>query len=232
MVKEEVFGLKKDEEEEEDVYSDTDGDESEVEKEVGTEEEESEEEELNHGDEEGSEEEESEEQEDGGLGPFWGFVFKARDVVDDDTEDIIDEYVSKETKRTLKEKEEEEIEMYMDDEDQPETIGEMIKDVLDITDEFEQSGSCCFETCSRRTISSIGKMTELLLDNKESLQAHNPKMFETTYKLPNKRSGRKIGNRKVTTHRKRKFCRILKLEEVWVYQRLMPYCNVRTSVFV
>ena len=50
-------------------------------------------------------------------------------------------------------------------------------------------------------------MTEFLLDNKESLQAHNPKMFAKTYKLlfPNKRSVRKIGNRKVTTHRKRIF---------------------------
>ena len=105
---------------------------------------------------------------------------------------------------------------------------------MDITDDFEHSRSCCFETCSRRRISNNGKMTEFLLDNKESLQAHNPKMFAKTYKLlfPNKRSVRKIGNRKVTTHRKRKFCRILKLEEVWVYQRLMPYCNVRTSVFV
>ena len=76
----------------------------------------------------------------------------------------------------------------MEDEDQPENIGEMIKDLLDITDDFEQSGPCCFEMCSRRTISSIGKMTVFLLDNKESLQVHNPKMFAKTYKLlfPNK----------------------------------------------
>ena len=59
-----------------------------------------------------------------------------------------------------------EIEMDVEPENQPETIGEMIKYVLDITDEFEQSGSCCFETCSRRTINSLGKMTEFLLDNK------------------------------------------------------------------
>ena len=59
-----------------------------------------------------------------------------------DIEDIMDEYVSKETKRGLKEKEEEVIEMYMDDEDQPETIGETIKEVFDITDDFEQSGPC------------------------------------------------------------------------------------------
>jgi hypothetical protein len=63
--------------------------------------------------------------------------------------------------------------MYIDNEDQPETNGEMIKDVLDITDEFEQSGPCCFETCSRRTINSLGKMTEFL-------QAHNPKMQKLT----------------------------------------------------
>ena len=44
----------------------------------------------------------------------------------------------------------------MEDEDQPENIGEMIKDLLDITDDFEQSGPCCFETCSRRTINKLG----------------------------------------------------------------------------
>ena len=135
-----------------------------------------------------------------------GFVFKAREYVDDELEDTIDKHVRKETKRILKEKEEEEIEMYIDDEDQPETSGEMIKDVLDIVDDFEQSGSCCFETCPRRTINSLGKMTEFLLNNKESIQAHNPRMFVKTYKLmfPNKWSVRKIGDRRVTVHRKRK----------------------------
>ena len=209
FVKEEVFGSKNDEEEEEDNDSDTDGDGSEVEEEEGTEEEESEEEEVDDGDEEGSEEEENEEGEEDenvGLEPFWGFVFKARDFVDEDMEDRLDKYVRKETKRIIKEKEEEEIEMYIDDEDQPETTGEMITDVMDITDDFEQSGSCCFEACSRRRINSLGKMTEFILDNKESLQAHNPRMFVKTYKLlfPNKCSVRKIGDRRVTVHRKRK----------------------------
>ena len=209
FVKEEVFGSKKDEEEEEDNDSDTDGDGSEVEEEEGTEEEESEEEEVDDGDEEGSEEEENEEGEEDenvGLEPFWGFVFKARDFVDEDMEDRLDKYVRKETKRIIKEKEEEEIEMYIDDEDQPETTGEMITDVMDITDDFEQTGSCCFEACSRRRINSLGKMTEFILDNKESLQAHNPRMFVKTYKLlfPNKCSVRKIGDRRVTVHRKRK----------------------------
>jgi hypothetical protein len=69
----------------------------------------------------------------------------ARDVVDDDIEDIMDEYVSKEIKRVLKEKEKEEMEMDVDPEGQPQNIGEMIKDILDITDEFEHSGSCCFK---------------------------------------------------------------------------------------
>ena len=35
--------------------------------------------------------------------------------------------------------------MDVDPEDQPEIIGEIIRDVLDITDAFEQSGTCCFE---------------------------------------------------------------------------------------
>ena len=50
-------------------------------------------------------------------------------------------------------------------------------------------------------------ITSSVLNNKEIIQAHNPKMFAKTYKLlfPNKRSVRKIGNRKVTTHRKRIF---------------------------
>ena len=76
--------------------------------------------------------------------------------------------------------------MYIDDEDQPETNGEMIKDVLDIVDDFEQSGSCCFETCPRRTINSLGKMTEFLLNNKESLQAlgvHNRIHINTVYRM-------------------------------------------------
>ena len=140
------------------------------------------------------------------MKPFWDFVFKAREYVDDELEDKIDEHVRKETKRILKEREKEEIEMDMDDEDHPKTTGEMIRDVMDITDEFEQSGSCCFETCPRRTINSLGKMTEFLLNNKESIQAHNPRMFVKTYKLmfPNKWSVRKIGDRRVTVHRKRK----------------------------
>jgi hypothetical protein len=221
FVKKEVFGIRKEEEEEEDNYSDTEEEASEVEEEVssedeeGTEEEESEEEEGDDGDEEGEEEESGEEESDDdesdedkneGVEPFWDFVFKARENVDDELEDTIDKHVRKETKRILKEKEEEEIEMYIDDEDQPETSGEMIKDVLDIVDDFEQSGSCCFETCPRRTINSLGKMTEFLLNNKESIQAHNPRMFVKTYKLmfPNKWSVRKIGDRRVTVHRKRK----------------------------
>ena len=49
-------------------------------------------------------------------------------------------------------------------------------------------------------------MTGFILDNKESLQAHNPKMFVKVYKmlLPVKRSVRKIGDRTVSSHRKRK----------------------------
>ena len=88
----------------------------------------------------------------------------------------------------------------MDVEDQTETTGEMIKDVLNIVDDFEQSDSCYFETCSRRTINSLGQMTEFMLHNKESLQGHNPRMFVKTYKLlfPNKCSVRKIGDRRVT----------------------------------
>ena len=125
-----VFGIKKDEKEEEDIESDTEEEVSEVDEEVssedeeGTEEEESEEEEGDDGDEEGSEEEESEEEESGeeesdddesdedkneGVEPFWDFVFKAREYVDDELEDTIDKHVRKETKRILKEKEEEEI---------------------------------------------------------------------------------------------------------------------------
>ena len=45
----------------------------------------------------------------GGFEPFWDFVFKAKEIVDDDIEDIMDEYVSKEIKRVLKEKDKEEI---------------------------------------------------------------------------------------------------------------------------
>ena len=75
------------------------------------------------------------------------------------------------------------MEMDMDDEDHPQNSGEMISDVMDIVDDFEQSGSCCFEACSRRRINSLGKMREFILDNKESLQAHNPRMFVKTYKL-------------------------------------------------
>ena len=140
------------------------------------------------------------------MEPFWDFVFKAREIVDDELEDIIDKYVRKETKRILKEKEKDEMEIDMDPEDHPQNSGELIKDVLDITNEFEHSGPCCFNMCSKRTISSISKMTEFILDNKESLQAHNPRMFVKTYKLlfPNKCSVRKIGDRRVTVHRKRK----------------------------
>jgi len=187
FVKEEVFGLKKDELEEEDNDSDT-------------EEEESEEEEIE------SEESEKEESFELGLEPFWDFVFKAREVVDDELENKIDKYVRKEAKRILKERENEEMEMDMDDEDHPRTRGEMFKDVLDITNEFENNGPCCFDICSKRKISSISKMTEFILDNKESLQAHNPKMFLKVYKmlLPVKRSVRKIGDRTVSSHRKRK----------------------------
>ena len=187
FVKEEVFGLKKDELEEEDTYSDT-------------EEEEGGEEEIE------SEESEKEESVELGLEPFWDFVFKAREIVDDELENKIDKYVQKEAKRILKERENEEMEMDMDDEDHPQTRGEMFKDVLDITNEFENNGPCCFDICSKRKISSISKMTEFILDNKESLQAHNPKMFVKVYKmlLPVKRSVRKIGDRTVSSHRKRK----------------------------
>ena len=98
------------------------------------------------------------------------------------------------------------MEMDMDPEVHPQTRGEMIKDVLDITNGFEHSGPCCFNTCSKRTISSISKMTDFILDNKESLPAHNPKMFVKVYKmlLPVKRSLRKIGDRTASSHRKRK----------------------------
>ena len=206
FVKEEVFGLKNDELEEEDIDSDTEEEENEEEE---IEEEESEEEEVDDDEEEREKEpEESEKEESVGLGlePFWDFVFKAREIVDDELEDKIDKYVRKETKRILKEKEKDEMEMDMDPEDHPRNSGEMFKDVLDITNEFEHSGPCCFNTCSKRTISSISKMTEFILDNKESLQAHNPKMFVKVHKmlLPVKRSVRKIGDRTVTSHRKRK----------------------------
>ena len=152
FVREDVLGSKKDEEEEEDIDSDTDGDGREVEE--RTEKEESEEEEVDDGDEEGSEEEERDnderdEDKNEGVEPFWGFVLKARDFVDEDMEDRLDKYVRKETKRILKEKEEEEMEMDMDDEDHPQNSGEMIRDVLDIVDDFEQSGPCCIKTCSR-----------------------------------------------------------------------------------
>ena len=210
FVKEEVFGLKKDEEEDEtDEEADSDNDEEGIEEDESEEEEvddEADDEEESEEDDEGSEKEESEEEKEGGVEPFWDFVFKAREIVDDELEDIIDKYVRKETKRILKEREKDEMEMDMDPEDHPQNSGEMIKDVLDITNEFEHSGPCCFNMCSKRTISSISKMTEFILDNKESLQAHNPKMFVKVHKmlLPVKRSVRKIGDRTVTSHRKRK----------------------------
>jgi hypothetical protein len=103
----EVFVLK-----EEDIDSDTDGDESEVDEEEGTEEEESEgeevhnedeegseEEEVDHGDEEGSDEDEGEEDENVGLEPFWDFVFKARAFVDENMEYRLDIYFRKERKK-------------------------------------------------------------------------------------------------------------------------------------
>ena len=82
FVKEEVFGLKKDEEEDEtDEEADSDNDESE-EEEVDDE---ADDEEESGEDDEGSEEEESEDEKegDGGLEPFWDFVFMAREIVDD-----------------------------------------------------------------------------------------------------------------------------------------------------
>ena len=60
--------------------------------------------------------------------------------MDDELEDIIDKYVRKETKRILKEREKDEMEMDIDPEDHPQNSGEMFKDVLDITNEFEHSG--------------------------------------------------------------------------------------------
>ena len=198
FVKEEVFGLKKDELEEEDNDSDTEEEEEESEEEEEVDDEEERDEEA--------EENEKEESLELGVEPFWDFVFKAREVVDDELEDKIDKYVRKEAKRILKEKEKDEMDMDTDPEDHPRTRGEMIKDVLDITNEFQHSGPCCFNTCSKRAISSISKMTEFILDNKESLHAHNPKINVKLYKmlLPVKRSVRKIGDRTVSSHRKRK----------------------------
>ena len=201
FVKEEVFVSEKDND------SDTDGDGREVEERIEKEESDEEESEKEESEEKGSEEKESQEEEsEEEVEPFWDFVFKARDFVDEDMEDRLDKYVRKETKRILKEKEEEEMEMDMDDEDYPKDNGEMMRDVMDIVNDFEQSGSCCFEFCSRRSINSLGKMTEFMENNKESIQAHNPRMFVKTYKLlfPNKCSVRKIGDRRVTVHRKRK----------------------------
>ena len=201
FVKEEVFVSEKDND------SDTDGDGREVEERTEKEESEEEESEKEESEEKGSEEEESEEEEsEEEVEPFWDFVFKARDFVDEDMEDRLDKYVRKETKRILKEKEEEEMEMDMDDEDYPKDNGEMMRDVMDIVNDFEQSGSCCFEFCSRRSINSLGKMTEFMINNKESIQAHNPRMYLKLRKLtsPNKWSLNKIGDRRVTVHRKRK----------------------------
>ena len=39
---------------------------------------------------------------DGGHEHFWDFVFKTRYAVDDDIEDLLDEYVSKGMKRVFK----------------------------------------------------------------------------------------------------------------------------------
>ena len=84
-------------------------------------------------------------------------------------------------------------------------------------------------------------ITSSVLNNKEIIQAHNPRMFVKTYKLmfSNKWSLRKIGDRRVIVHRKGKILQspqvggsLLTLMDKLGLTAYKLYCNFRSSVFV
>ena len=95
-----------------------------------------------------------------------------------------------------------------DDEDIPMDINEIIKNALDLMKDFNKHGEECFETCSNAQIHIVGGLIGYFNDPETivKIRNYNPHKYDLIRKLTERynKSLRKIGNRDVTLHEKRK----------------------------
>ena len=95
-----------------------------------------------------------------------------------------------------------------DESNKPEDVDEMIDDVEQLRNEFDKDGNICFKYCSKRKISSISDMVDVLLDNElgDELKKSDRRKFKYIKDLltPYRKSIRKLRDPTVDIHEKRK----------------------------
>ena len=126
-------------------------------------------------------------------------MFEFRDMLEEDTK-LLNNYVAVEKTKLLVKKN--------IDEDVPIDINEIIKNALDLKNEFHKHGEECFETCSNAQIHSVGGLIECFNDPETlvKIRKYNPHKYDLIRKLtePYNKSLVKIGDTDVTVHDKRK----------------------------
>ena len=95
-----------------------------------------------------------------------------------------------------------------DESNKPEDVDEMIEDVEHLRNKFDKDGNICFKYCSKRKISSISDMVDVLLDNElgDELKKSDRRKFKYIKELlkPYRKSIRKLRDSNADIHEKRK----------------------------
>ena len=92
--------------------------------------------------------------------------------------------------------------------DVPQDVNEVIDDLHECSDDFEEHGENCFKSCSKRKIVSIMSLANMLMDpkNKQKLKQFNAREYRSSQKKLGSHGKliSKLANPKVTIHEKRK----------------------------
>ena len=135
--------------------------------------------------------------------PFFNFVFEAEHFLDGKSKETLEEYLARD-KKNLKLADG----CDQDETDIPSNIQDVVEDMKDVFDKWNENEEECFKQCSKRKILSTCSMALTWMDatSLQKMKKSNPSKYRFLKRMlkPHMKSLEKLVNPEVSIHEKRK----------------------------
>ena len=135
--------------------------------------------------------------------PFFYFVFEAEHFLDPKSKEKLDEYLARDKKnRKLEDG------CDQDETNNPKNVHEVIEDIEEVFDKWNEKEEECFKQCSKRKIQSLSNVAYTWMDatSLNKMKKLNPSKYKFLNKMlsPHTKSLEKLVNPQMSIHEKRK----------------------------
>ena len=135
--------------------------------------------------------------------PFFNFVFEAEHFLDVKSKETLEEYLARDKKnRKLEDG------CDQDETDNPKNAKEVVEDIEEVFDKWNEKEEECFKQCSKRKIQSVCNVAYFWMDatSLQKMKKLNPSKYRFLKKMlkPHQKSLEKLVGANVSIHEKRK----------------------------